>query len=101
MRSCLRRPLAPGSSRLRAILVSSVMFFSFNSEIVIVVSPTEDFAEGRAGGNLRETRLAPRRARHLHSPRILSLSRASLGFGSRFGFEQDRMPLRVGNAMQH
>src|SRR6266849_741213 len=39
MRSCLRRPLAPGRSRVRAILVSSVMFFSFSSAIVIQ-SPT-------------------------------------------------------------
>src|SRR5262245_27883681 len=36
MRSCLRMPLAPGRSRARAILVSSVMFFSFSSAIVIV-----------------------------------------------------------------
>src|SRR5260370_5724723 len=36
MRSCLRRALAPGRSRARAILVSSVMFFSFSSAIVIV-----------------------------------------------------------------
>src|SRR5215470_15022034 len=35
MRSCLRRPLAPGRSRVRAIFVSSVMFFSFSSAIVI------------------------------------------------------------------
>ena len=49
MRSCLRRPLAPGSSRVRAILVSSVMFFSFSSEIVMFTYG--EFAEGRAGGN--------------------------------------------------
>src|SRR5262249_39642743 len=36
MRSCLRRPLAPGRSRVRAILVSSVIFFSFSSAMVIV-----------------------------------------------------------------
>src|SRR5512143_3352483 len=36
MRSCLRRPLAPGSSKDRAILVSSVMFFSFSSAMVII-----------------------------------------------------------------
>src|SRR5208282_471687 len=35
MRSCLRSPLAPGSSKDRAILVSSVMFFSFSSAMVI------------------------------------------------------------------
>src|SRR6476646_2093167 len=35
MRSCLRRPLAPGRSRVRAILVSSVILFSLSSAIVI------------------------------------------------------------------
>src|SRR5262249_7665197 len=35
IRSCLRRPLAPGRSRDRAILVSSVIFFSLSSAIVI------------------------------------------------------------------
>src|ERR1035437_9611680 len=35
IRSCLRSPLAPGSSRDRAILVSSVIFFSFSSAMVI------------------------------------------------------------------
>src|SRR5208282_4346124 len=35
MRSCLRSPLAPGSSNDRAILVSSVMFFSLSSAMVI------------------------------------------------------------------
>src|SRR5262249_40576962 len=36
MRSCLRIPLAPGRSKVLAILVSSVMFFSFNSAMVMV-----------------------------------------------------------------
>src|SRR5271165_6316296 len=53
IRSCLRRPLAPGRSSWRAILVNSVMFFSFNSEIVIVTYG--DLAEGQ-DGILRETR---------------------------------------------
>src|SRR6266849_5372300 len=35
IRSCLRSPLAPGSSKDRAILVSSVIFFSFSSAMVI------------------------------------------------------------------
>src|SRR5579862_5800380 len=35
IRSCLRRPLAPGRSRDRAILVSSVIFFSLSSAMVI------------------------------------------------------------------
>src|ERR1700677_2261386 len=36
MRSCLRSPLAPGSSKVLAILVSSVMFFSFSSAMVMI-----------------------------------------------------------------
>src|SRR5580692_8478165 len=36
IRSCLRNPLAPGRSKDRAILVSSVIFFSFNSAMVII-----------------------------------------------------------------
>src|ERR1700756_5543596 len=35
IRSCLRRPLAPGRSRDRAILVNSVIFFSLSSAMVI------------------------------------------------------------------
>src|SRR5581483_1228207 len=36
IRSCLRRPLAPGKSSERAMRVSSVMFFSFSSAMVMV-----------------------------------------------------------------
>src|SRR5438477_11645070 len=36
IRSCLRSPLAPGSSRERAMRVSSVMFFSFSSAMVMI-----------------------------------------------------------------
>src|SRR5271157_2665648 len=36
IKSCLRIPLAPGSSKVLAILVSSVMFFSFNSAMVMI-----------------------------------------------------------------
>src|SRR3954463_2667903 len=35
MRSCFRKPLAPGKSKDRAILVSSVIFFSLSSAMVI------------------------------------------------------------------
>src|ERR1700761_9745175 len=35
IRSCLRKPLAPGISRVRAMRLNSVIFFSFNSEMVI------------------------------------------------------------------
>src|SRR5207302_8439093 len=46
IRSCLRKPLAPGRSRVRAILVSSVMFFSLSSAIVNL-SPTGFLGEAR------------------------------------------------------
>src|ERR1700733_15607352 len=36
MRSCLRSPLAPGKSKVLAILVSSVMFFSLSSAMVMI-----------------------------------------------------------------
>src|ERR1700757_3967388 len=36
MRSCLRIPLAPGRSKVLAILVNSVMFFSFSSAMVMI-----------------------------------------------------------------
>src|ERR1035438_4165980 len=35
IRSCLRRPLAPGISRVRAMRLSSVMFFSLSSAMVM------------------------------------------------------------------
>src|ERR1700691_3735134 len=36
IKSCLRIPLAPGKSKVLAILVSSVMFFSFSSAMVMI-----------------------------------------------------------------
>src|SRR5208282_414367 len=46
MRSCLRSPLAPGSSKDRAILVSSVIFFSLSSAMVIFAYVDCFFREG-------------------------------------------------------
>src|SRR5271170_2120367 len=46
MRSCLRSPLAPGSSNDRAILVSSVMFFSLSSAMVIFTCVDFHFSSG-------------------------------------------------------
>src|SRR5579862_4465277 len=36
IKSCLRIPLAPGRSKVLAILVNSVMFFSFSSAMVMI-----------------------------------------------------------------
>src|ERR1700733_5252484 len=46
IRSCLRSPLAPGSSKDRAILVSSVMFFSLSSAMVIIYLRGFSFSGG-------------------------------------------------------
>src|SRR5260221_13189815 len=52
MRSCLRSPLAPGSSRDRAILVSSVIFFSFSSAMVVFTYRMDFSREGFSRGIL-------------------------------------------------
>src|ERR1019366_1309178 len=88
MRSCLRKPLAPGSSRVRAILVSSVMFFSFNSEIVMFTYG--DFAERRVGGTAGN---APKARRRLCS--------APLRFGGGLRFDDHILPFGIGDSVQH
>src|SRR5580692_4105746 len=66
MRSCLRSPLAPGSSKDRAILVSSVIFFSFSSAIVICTYEgfflREGFSFSLAGMELLCRRAGTRRS---------------------------------------
>ncbi len=52
MRSCLRSPLAPGNSKDRAILVSSVIFFSFSSAMVIFTYRMDFSREGFSRGVL-------------------------------------------------
>src|SRR5215471_2240846 len=52
MRSCLRRPLVPAISRLRASLPSSAMLCSFNSEIVMVYLEWFEVKEGFLWGFL-------------------------------------------------
>src|SRR6516165_6931207 len=85
IRSCLRRPLAPGRSSWRAILVSSVMFFSFSSEIVIVtygdLLQRRDVMAGGARGAAR-------------------LGSAPLGFGCSLRFQNHFFAFCSGNAVQ-
>src|SRR5271155_2967366 len=56
IRSCLRSPLAPGNSKVLAILVSSVMFFSFNSAMVMIhLNPcTKTYSLVASGDFLKE-----------------------------------------------
>src|ERR1017187_5942690 len=88
MRSCLRSPLAPGSSKDRAILVSSVMFFSFSSAIVIFTYV--DFSSGGIVVFSRGDGLLCRRA---------GTRRSCLG--KVLGFAQDVMTFRIGDFVKH
>src|SRR5450631_1907183 len=94
IRSCLRSPLAPGSSNDRAILVSSVIFFSFSSAMVIftygIVSSGGIFVFSRGDGLLCR-RAGTRRSR---------LSSSPLCFGKVLGFAQDVMTFRIGDLVK-
>ncbi len=96
MRSCLRRPLAPGSSKDRAILVSSVIFFSFSSAMVICtyvgfIFFGRDFRFSRGDG----IALPPCG----HTAELLSSS--PLCFGKVLGFAQDVMTFRIGDLVKY
>src|SRR5258706_4269881 len=90
MRSCLRRPLAPGSSRDRAILVSSVIFFSFSSAMVIFTYRM-DFSGGFSRGSLA--------AVWAHGG--AALSSPPLCFGKILRFAQNVTPLCSSDPVKH
>src|SRR6266446_191240 len=87
MRSCLRSPLAPGSSKDRAILVSSVIFFSLSSAMVIFTYVDDFLRDG----------LLCRRA----GTRRSCLSSSPLCFGKVLGFAQDVMTFRIGDLVKY
>src|SRR6266404_6223703 len=89
IRSCLRNPLAPGRSKDRAILVSSVIFFSLSSAMVIN-HLREDFSKGGTKQR-RIHRRAGRRAKLRGPPLCLS---------EMFRLGQNRLPLRACNPIQ-
>src|SRR5450755_3303851 len=92
MRSCLRNPLAPGRSKDRAILVSSVMFFSFSSAMVIdSVHLRRDFSKEGHSGKTYNSR-GKKAGLLLRSP--------PLCLGKILRFRQDRLPLRACNFVQ-
>src|ERR1039458_2518489 len=91
MRSCLRSPLAPGSSNDRAILVSSVIFFSFSSAMVIFTY-VDFLREGFSRDGLLCRRAGTRRS---------CLSSSPLCFGKVLGFAQDVMTFRIGDFVKN
>src|SRR5215470_4819530 len=92
IRSCLRRPLAPGSSKDRAILVSSVMFFSFSSAMVIFT-----YRIGFLGrDSLRMSSFAA-----VRGTRRGRLSSPPLRLGKVFRLAQNVLPLGFGDPVKH
>src|SRR5215470_338048 len=89
IRSCLHNPLAPGKSKDRAILVSSVIFFSLSSAMVIR-HLRRDFQRGVAKGDLRLRGTTG--GADLCSP--------PLRLVKMFRFGQNRLTLGVGNLVQ-
>src|SRR5579864_682483 len=101
MRSCLRIPLAPGRSKVLAILVSSVMFFSFNSAMVMIhlnpctsaysIVSTGDFQ--KEGTQERQNTGGQESGTALSSP--------PLCLGKVLWFRQNFLPLSASDAIQH
>src|SRR3954468_19956166 len=92
IRSCLRSPEAPGRSSVRAIRVSSVMFFSFSSAMVIDL-PTRDCDQGMY-------RRATGRARRMGARREGLLCGTTLLFCNNFRFAEDIVAVRVRDLLQ-
>src|SRR5262249_27261883 len=88
-RSCLRRPLAPGRSKVRAIFVSSVIFFSLSSAMVMVTY--KEFSRGVRSGRLPTARA--RGGAGSGSPPLWLRNVLRLGNQCR--------PLRIGNPIQY
>src|SRR5581483_4636233 len=90
IRSCLRRPLAPGRSRVRAIFVSSVVFFSFSSAMVMVTYM------GISARGVNQGRLPTAWARG-----GAGSGSSSLCFRNVVRFGQHGRSLRIGDPIQH
>src|SRR5262249_55983246 len=93
IRSCLRMSLAPGRSSVRAILVSSVMFFSFSSAMVMVTYGI--VLEGRL--RFKRTGGVPRLAAQARGESLLC--RLALGARKR-GRSHQALPLGLREPLQ-
>src|SRR5579859_3711996 len=93
IRSCLRSPLAPGRSKDRAILVSSVIFFSFSSAMVIIQFTCEGIFS--KGGYTEKTWPITGQAAGL------VLRSPPLSLGEVFRFRQNRLPFRTCDLVQN
>src|SRR5215831_2791110 len=89
IKSCLRSPLAPGKSNDRAILVSSVIFFSLSSAMVII------HLRKSIGGALGKT------CTTRGSVGGTALSSPPLCLNKMFRLGKNRLPFRTRNPVQN
>src|ERR1700752_2845612 len=102
MRSCLRIPLAPGRSKVLAILVSSVMFFSFSSAMVMIhLNPCTKTYALVSAGDFQKEGTQERRNTTPGRKSGTGLSSPPLCFGNVLWFRQNSLSLRVGDPVQN
>src|ERR1700758_3487116 len=102
MRSCLRIPLAPGRSKVLAILVSSVMFFSFSSAMVMIhLNPCTRAYSVVSAGDFQKEGTQERCEYYARQEGGAGLSSPPLCLGNVLWFRQNFLPLRVSDTIQH
>src|SRR5579871_78112 len=101
IKSCLRIPLAPGRSKVLAILVSSVMFFSFNSAMVMVhLNPCTRAIFGSVDGRFSK-REETGRCNITRQEGGAGLSSPPLCLSKVLWFRQNFLPRRASDAVQY
>src|SRR5208283_3963483 len=101
IRSCLRIPLAPGRSKVLAILVNSVMFFSFSSAMVMIhLNPCTKVCSLVATGDFQKEGTQERR-KYYQAGRRGWLSSPPLCLSKILWFRQHFLPIRAGDPIQY
>src|SRR5579863_2813474 len=102
MRSCLRIPLAPGRSKVLAILVNSVMFFSFSSAMVMIhLNPCTKALFVSVKREIFERRGLRKNADSTRQGGGAGLSSPPLCLSKILWFRQNFLPLRACDTIQH
>src|SRR5277367_487625 len=102
IKSCLRIPLAPGRSKVLAILVSSVMFFSFSSAMVMIhLNPCTRASSVVSTGDFFQRRGRREDASGTRQEGGAGLSSPPLCLSKILWFRQYILPLRASDPVQH
>src|ERR1700689_700830 len=102
IKSCLRIPLAPGRSKVLAILVNSVMFFSFSSAMVMIhLNPCTRASFSSVNGRFSKGGDAGKTQKVQGRKAGLGLSSPPLCLSKILWFRQNILPLRAGDPVQH